>query len=428
MLLRRLLKARDSKVKVCGATALWALAGSLINNKRKIANFMGIDTLVDLLASQVEKLVYVCSEALGILASELGGNQFQIAHLGGITPLTDVLLSRTSPRAYISIMHTLGFLLTKPGLVPNPELQKMVANSRGVTVLSSLMLSPMSPLICVEAACTLAKLVLGNSANEKLLAQQKIFSYLVIFKFLASEEPRVRLLAGYALSVFVFNNPKKQQMFKSHGSINISNFTDLLTSEDSSTQAYAAFQLVTLSKLICGTRDVDASIHGMKLLIQLCASSLEQTKILCGEFLACLARCKDGIPTAAIMAGALDPLLDNLYTNSPPVIESSCAAIGFFTYLPLASRLIRGRFRLEPELYQVLHTHLPNISVSKSFTDDWSTSEEAGLPSLRLACMACSSKEQYNSIDFILVHSLEKRGGPAIGRGWKEKHQIVTGG
>lgn len=384
VLLRRLLKARDSTVKVCGAAALWALAGTLINSKRKIASFMGIDTLVDLVASQVESLVYVCSEALGILASQLGSNQYQIARLGGIPPLTDVLLSRTSPRVYVSTMHTLSFLLTKPGLVPNLELQKMVANSRGITVLTSIMLSPMTPLICVEAACSLAKLVLGNPANEKLLSQQKVFSYLVLFKFLGCEDFEVRMLAGYALSVFVFNNPKKLHLFKSYGNINISNFTDMLASKKTFVQAHAAFQLVILSQIICGTQGMDTSVYGIKLLVQLCSSTLEHTKMLCGEFLACFAHSKDGIPAATVMAGALDPLLDNLYTSSsPPVVESSCAAIGFFTHLPIASRLIRSRFRLEPELYHILCNHLSNISISKTFLIEWQTSEEKGLPSLR---------------------------------------------
>ena len=383
ILLRRLLKARDSTVKVCGATALWALAGTLVDSKRRIASFMGIDTLVDLMASQVESLVYVCSEALGILASQLGNNQIQIARLGGIPPLTDVLLSRTSPRVYVSIMHTLSFLLTKPGLVPNTELQNMVANARGITVLSSLMLSPMTPLICVEAACTLAKLVLGNPTNESLLSQHKLFSYLALFKFMGSEELEVRMLAGYAMAVFIFNNPTKLQQFKSYGSINISNFTDSLNSPDSSVQACAAFQLVILSQIICGNKDTNCCVYGIKLLVQLCSSPFEQTKMLCGEFLACFAHSRDGIPTATVMAGALDPLLDNLKAGSHPVIETNCAALGFFTHLPMASRLIRSRFRQEPELYEILREQLHNINVSKAFLIDWQTSEEKGLPSLR---------------------------------------------
>ena len=385
ILLRHLLKVhvRSSQVKVNAASALWAIAGKQAQHRREIANFIGIDTLVNLLALHDKKLDYVCSEAIGTLASKLGDSQSIIAELGGLIPLVEVLLTKSDTAVYVSVLRTLGSLVVKPGLVPNRELQKAIVDARGMLFITALLLSPMPDIVRVEAACTLAKLILGNAANEHTLTSQSGFSHKILLQLLAVDDPEVRLLAGYAITIFVFNNPDKLQLVKSQGSIHISNFIDLLSSSDETSQAHAAFQLVILSKLIIGAKDVEVSIHGMKLLSQLCKSKTERTKILSTEFLACLARCKLGIPTATVMAGAISPLMDNLSMNNLPIEEVSSAALGFFSFLLFASRLIRSRFRSEPELFKVFQKHIEKIKVSPKFLDDWTYSESAGLPALR---------------------------------------------
>ena len=382
VLLRRLLKSLAPGVKVCAGTALWAIAGDQTENRRMIAHFMGLDTLIDLLAIHDSRLDYVCSEALGALAGQMGNYQHTIYELGGLLPLVEVLISKSSGHVYISVLNTLGTLLTKPGLVPNTELQKAIAETRGITFITALVLSPLEELIRVNAACTLAKLVLNNKDNEDKLCRQTGFSYLAVLKLLGSNEAEIRKMAGYALSVFVYNNPKKLEMIKSMGSINLSNFTSLLESNEQH-QAHSAFQLVILSRLIHDIRPVDACIYGIKTLVKLSNSPSERTKLLCCEFLACLARSREGIPMTSVMAGALTPLLEDLLTKNPPVEEMSSIAIGFYSYVPLASRLIRSRFRSDPVLFTVFEKYLKYANPSKQFLDDWHSTEMAGLPSLR---------------------------------------------
>jgi hypothetical protein len=383
MYLRRLLKTRNPDVKVCSASAMWAIAGCNIKSRRHIANFMGIDTLVDLLTTPNDKLYFACSEALGTLATELGENQNVIAELGGILPLVDVILCQTSEEVYISVLNTLGLLLTKPGLVPNTRLQKAVVDARGISLISALVSSPLSEVIRVKSSCTLAKMVLNNPEYEKKLTEQPGFSHYSLVKLLGSSDVQVRLLAGYALSIFVFNNSEKLQMLKSHGGLNVSNIVNLLSFEDESHQAHGAFQLVMLSKLLVGVRDVEASIHGIKMLVKLLNSPLESTKLCCCNFLACLGRCKEGIPTTTIMGGAITPLLDCLLSDNPPLEEVASAAIGFFTYEPLASRLIRSRFRSNPTLYAIFRKYLQYINFSHDFMNEWLYVEKVGLPSMR---------------------------------------------
>lgn len=384
-LLKRLLKMRDPSVKVCGGCALWAIAGDLISNKRFIASHIGLVLLVDMLTVNHEKLNYVCSEALGALASELGDNQSQIAHVGGVKPLLDVLSVPTTQRVYLSVIRTLAALSMKPALVPNPEMQKSIVNARGISTLASIISAQqqVAEIVRVEAACALAKLVLNNPESDNLLAKQKGFSYLTIFKFFTSSDRIVRLLAGYCLSVMAFKNPSKEDVIKTHGTLNIANFTSFLESKDEFFQVHAAFQVVILSKLLTGVRAVDIAVMGIRLLVRLLDSDIESTKVQSAEFIASLAHSRGGIPDTLVMAGVLEGLMNNLATGNGPVIESCSVAIGYFTFNPTAFRLITGMFRDSPELFFTFKKHVGTIVVSPKFLTNWSYVENTGLPALR---------------------------------------------
>lgn len=324
-----------------------------------------------------------CSEALGSLASELGDNQDRVVTVGGVKPLVEVLTMPTSQRVCLSVIHTLAAMTMKPALVPNPKIQKSIATSRGIVTLASIVASHGSEIVCVEAASTLAKLVLNNPENDVYLAKHTNFSYRTLFKFFASADPIVRLMAGYCLSIMAFNNSAKLEMMKAHGKLNIASFSFFLQSENEFFQVHAAFQIVVLSKLLSGIRDVEAAVQGIKLLVKLCSSDTEQTKVLSAEFLGSLAHSAGGIPNTIVMAGGLDPLIQNLKSGNGPVIESSCVALGYLTFNHMAARLMVGTFRDDPELYQTFRDYFSTVTVSKKFLENWESVERAGLPTLR---------------------------------------------
>ena len=383
-LLKRLLRMISPKVKVSVGCALWAIAGHLISNKRLIATHMGLELLVDLLSLHNEKLDFVCAEALGALASELGDNQHQIIHVGGVKPLVEVLTIPTSQRVCLSVIHTLAGLCMKSALVPNHEVQTAIALSRGIVILSSLVSdSQADEIVRVEAACTLAKLILSNQDNDKILAKHTNFSFLSIFKFFTSSDAIVRLLAGYCLSIIAFNNPRKVEKMRSFGTLNVSNFTFFLESDNQFYQTHAAFQIVVLSKLLTGIRDADAIVKGIKLLIKLLSSHVEQTKVMSAEFIASLSRTTNGVPGALVMAGVLDPLMQNLCSGNNPVIESASVALGYLTFNYMASRLIIGMFRDCPEMFDIFKQYFPHIVYSQKFLENWNHITRIGIPSLR---------------------------------------------
>ena len=383
-LLKRLLKMRDPTVKVCGGCALWAIAGELISNKRFIAAHIGLALLVDMLTVNNERLNYVCSEALGALASELGDYQIQILRVGGVKPLLDVLSYPASQKVCLSVIHTLAALCMKPALVPNVDMQRRVGSARGVTILAAIVSSKQAPdIVSVEAACALAKLVLNNSDNDAILARHKEFNYLTVYKFLTSPDSSVRLLSGYCLSVMAFNNPGKLEKLKAIGTLHVSNFLPFLESSEEFHQVHAAFQVVVLAKLLSGIRSVDIAVKGLRRLVDLLNSEVESIKVQSAEFVASLAHSGDGIPNTLVMAGVLENLMTNLTTGTGPVIESCSVALGYFTFNPLASRLITGLFRDTPELYNTFKKHFGTIVVSQKFLSNWGYIENIGLPALR---------------------------------------------
>ena len=383
-LLKRMLKMRDPTLKVRGSCALWAIAGDLISNKRVIASHMGLEMLVDMLTIHYEKLDFVCSEALASLATELGDNQSRIIHVSGVKPLVDVLTLPTSQRVCLSVVHTLSAICMKPGLVPNRHAQNTIAACRGISILAGMVSSTqVVEIVRVEAACTLAKLVLNNAHNDDILTKQTGFSYKQIFHFFTSSEPTVQLLAGHCLAILAFNNPAKALMLKKYGTLYMSDFSALLQSDNQFYHIHAAFQIVILSDILTGVKCVDAVIRGINLLVNLVSSEVEQTKILSAEFIASLARSQNGIPGVLVVAGLLEPLMNNLRTGNGPVIESSSVALGYLTFNPMASRMMLTMFRDNPDLFYVFSRMFPLVVYSPKFLTTWKHMTRPGLPSLR---------------------------------------------
>ena len=383
-LLKRLLRMRDSQVKVAGGRALWAIAGYLISNQRMIATHMGLNLLVSMLTIHNEKLDYVCSQALGSLATELGDNQMKIMDVGGIKPLIEVLTLPTSQRVYLSVINTISKLIVRPALKPNKQLQKEVAKSRGIAVLASIVCSQQSTeLVRVSAACTLAVLVLESHDNMRYLTTNTEFSLSRIFDFLSSHEPIVQIKAGQCLAILAYNNTTQLASIKQHDTINIDFYQSFLETGDEYFKCCAGFQLVVLSKLLTGISDAEAVVKGIKVLVELLGSEVEATQVLSAEFIACLAHSGPGIPETVVMAGALDVLVNNLTSGSGPVIEKCCVALGYFTYHSMAARLIMAMFRDEPDKIEVFHEYSSTIVVSQEFMSRWKYIEREGLPVLR---------------------------------------------
>jgi hypothetical protein len=263
-------------------------------------------------------------------------------------------------------------------------LQREVAKSRGIPVLAAIFSSQGSTeLVRVSAAITLALLVLENPDNMASLSANSDFSLGTLFDFLSSSDPTVQIKAGQALATLAFNNSTQLSLLQQHSYIHINFYLPFLESGDELFQCCAGFQLAVLAKMLMGIGDAVAAVKGIRVLVGLLSSEAESTQVLSAAFLACLAHSSPGLPETAVMAGALDPLINNLITGSGPVIESCCVALGYFSFHPTAARLMTGTFRDRPENFEVFREYSLSIVVSREFLSGWKYTEEAGLPVLR---------------------------------------------
>ena len=389
-LLQRLLKMQDQRVKVASTCALWAIAGSLINNRRLVAEHMGLPLLINMLTLHNEKLDYISSEALGSLATELGDNQCKIMEVGGVKPLVEILTIATSQRVYLSTINTISKLLLKRGLAPNKLLQKAVVETRGIPALVSIACSQqVTDVVRISAACALAHVSLGNPAYLKMIQSGTGFSCGLVFEFLHSDDPKVRVQASQCLTVLAFNNPAMVQYMRENHNLDMSFYVPFLESNDEHLQCFAGLQLVVLSQILKGVREVDAVIRGIQLLIELLSSTVESTQVQSAEFLACLAHSSAGIPEAIVMAGALDHLINYLTNGSTPVIENCCVALGYLSFHVTPARMMIGMFREQPEKFEVFREYFRKVVHSQQFRQRWEEEERAGLPVLRWVLQIC---------------------------------------
>lgn len=377
----RLLKMADTDVKVRGAAALWAIAGSCLADKRFIAVRMDISCLVDNIGLGSEPLDFVCGEALGALASEMGENQAKIFQVGGVIPLVHTLKQDTSERVFLCVIRCLAALAVKPALLPNKGVQDSVCLARGIILLLQIMSENPSELVRAEAACALAKLTLGNTECQKALDSSFKFCSQV-FAFAASTDPQVRLVGGEAISVFVYNCPAILKKYLSLGRIEYQHYLALLCSPSEEQQASAAFQITVLAKLLTGISSGQACVQGIKLLVHLTGSSNEEIQISCCEYIARLSHSYDGLSQVIIGAGGVDALMVCLKSGNGPVVQGASVVLGYLSYNHTARRLILSVFRDEPHLFTVFNTNLYHRKVCPVFLSMWKDIQRDGLPAI----------------------------------------------
>ena len=159
-LMNLLKKSRQPNLQEKTARALWALAGDDADERRNMANIIGVQLLIDFLASNSEYLHFIGSEGLGVLAQGPLNKQTTIANANGVHPLVRLLKSDKG-HIVLSVIRTLRYLCVGVGYVPHTQNQTTLAQSRGIKFLVALMVHSSNEMVQVEAAHTLGCVALG---------------------------------------------------------------------------------------------------------------------------------------------------------------------------------------------------------------------------------------------------------------------------
>ncbi|CAH1779553.1 unnamed protein product [Owenia fusiformis] len=379
-LMTLLKKSRAPGMQEKTANALWALAGSNIEERTVMAGMMGVQLLIEFLSSLSENLHYIGSEGLGVLAQGPKNKQTAIAHANGVHPLVRLLRSN---KEYIvlSVIRTLRHLCVSIGYVPHPKNQQTLSQSRGIKFLVALMVHSQNELIQVESALTLGCAALGNSEILEEIQENVDFSYVRILKMMYSKDDMVRLFAGLSLATFAYNNQSQQKEIAAQGGVRFNCFLSFLQMEDEFFRCHAAFQVVVLARIIPDEEQAMSSAAGIKLLVDLLnVSKSELILALCADCIARLSHTRAGVPAAFVSIDTCNLLCNLMMSDSEQVRGCAAIALGYLSYNHVCERQLLNRCRQDPYLYKVIGYYTGKGKVSPSFLENWKHYRKIGLP------------------------------------------------
>ncbi|XP_011354495.1 ankyrin and armadillo repeat-containing protein isoform X1 [Pteropus vampyrus] len=392
--LLKLLKAFQIDVKEQGAVALWALAGQTLKQQKYMAEQIGYNFIINMLLSPSAKMQYVGGEAVIALSKDSRMHQNQICEGNGIAPLVRLLrISKLAEGTLLSVIRAVGSICIGVAHTSNPISQKFVVEENAFPVLIQLLRNHPSPTIKVEVAFSLACIVLRNNLLHKELQENEGFKYDDVLYLLHSQDKDICLRAGYALTLFAFNDCFQQYLILESGIITISIFEPFLESTIETEKAMAAFQIIILAKVIIDVDHITLSARGVTILVDSLYSVHSATIVLTGNLIASLAHSRAGIPEAFATLGTIQRLCYHLYSGKEEVRAACSCALGYLTYNANAFRILLKECRNKPNQFLRITNNISrDASINPAFLKEFQLQRKVGLPSL----------------------SLEKNGGPSI--------------
>ncbi|XP_021779487.1 ankyrin and armadillo repeat-containing protein isoform X6 [Papio anubis] len=359
------------------------------NNQRAVREHKGLPYLIRFLSSDSG------GEAVIALSKDSRMHQNQICEGNGIAPLVRLLrISTIAEGTLLSVIRAVGSICIGVAHTSNPVSQQFVVDENAFPVLIQLLRNHPSPNIKVEVAFSLACIVLGNDVLQKDLHENEGFEYADVLYLLHSTEKDICLRAGYALTLFAFNNRFQQYLILESGIMTISIFEPFLESIVETEKAMAAFQIVVLAKVIRDVDHITLSARGVTILVDSLYSVQTSTIVLTGNLIASLAHSRAGIPEAFTTLGTIQRLCYHLYSGTEEVRAACSCALGYLTYNANAFRILFKECRNKPNQFIRIKNNISrDASINPAFLKEFQMQQTlVGLPSL----------------------SLEKNGGPSI--------------
>ncbi|KAJ8012881.1 hypothetical protein DPEC_G00047480 [Dallia pectoralis] len=381
-----LLKVFQVEAREQGAASLWALAGQTLKQQRLMAKHIGYQFILELILSSSDRMQYVGCQALIALSRDSRSHQDGLCKANGVAPLVRLLRgSRTTERTLLSVIRALGVLCMGAAHTNNPNSQRVIAVEQAIPTLLDLLKHHESLQVKVQVAQTLACVLLGNQDLQTVFWEKEEFTYDTVLGMLRVPNKDTCLEAGYALSLFAYNNTAQQAAILQTGGVPIAVFESFLNSKSETEKAKAAFQIVVLAKVITDVDQVTLSARGVTVLVGLLQSANSSTVVLTAQLLASLAHTRAGIPNAMVTMGAVGRLCAQLYSEECEVRVACACALGYLTFNRHAHRHLLLECRNTPAMYDLLTEHLTeDAKISPIFTAEFKIQKRVGLPSLSL--------------------------------------------
>ncbi|XP_078527600.1 uncharacterized protein LOC144799873 isoform X2 [Lissotriton helveticus] len=336
-------QSRTQHMQEAVAEALWAVAGTDVGAQREVAARIGVNLLVEFLGCQSHKLHLIGIMGLSLLVQSPYDIRDTVASTNSMQYLTRLLQSH-SENVVLSTIRAIRHMCLGVGYIPHRKNQAAIANSKGLNFLIALMVKSHLEMIQVEAAHTLAAVVLGNTANMELLYNSAGFSHMHLLRLLYSTNEEVRLLAGAALATFAFNSFCQQRRIVGAGGVQWHNFKTFLQSEQEIHRVHAAFQATVLARIIPDNESANTSALGVKILVDtLQHSTSDITLALAADCVARLAHTQSGVPDALVAIDMVPVLCQLLSSTSEEVQGCAAIALRYLSFNPQGERQLLKR-------------------------------------------------------------------------------------
>ena len=405
--LARLLKMKENQTKISGLFALYAIAGSKIDTKKVVANFITIPMLADMIELGDLKLELVCADALNALATGESNNACRIYKESGVLPVF-----RTFHKAIREYTHNQGELetvreriihlsdtvysfLLGQALTPNVEVQEAFYENNNVHSLLSL-LSVEDPLLRAKAWLCLAAYMRENQKVFRNLKKGVLFNVEQsghqlqlndLLGLIGSEYCDARIISILSLALFVFKNKLFEKFISLRYRLALS-YEEFTMLKDNYAQSFnicvITFAQIVLAAFFKDISSSNAVINGVKELIHLLSDPNELIVIGSLNFLSALCRTTEGIPAAIIGANGIEHCFRNLFHQANSVARMAAVALGYLTFNATGRRNILTAFRLDPYLCYMFNKHFSEGEICNTFKYEWEMTATKGLPALSL--------------------------------------------
>ena len=380
-------------------TALWALAGHTVAQRRRVAELISLQTLVELLMTESDPLRRDSAFAVAAFCREDRHRQIEVFNCNAVQPILRLIRSyhKVTEETLVLLVEALGALCYLPAFTANEAAQYKLFAEGTFKDLLRLLICNAPPantqLVRVTILKTLSLMTLSNTELRNALFETLGFKLEPLLSLVSNlaEDPVIRLGACQALATFSLHNSPLQLRISELGGLRYDVFAPFLNAAGWNERCQAAFQIILLSRVISDADQVALTAAGVLILVQ--ALEIKGDYVLLTSacnLIGTLSHARPGVTDAFLSAQVLPKLihhlldegtgediressttpslglqfvtaLDNNKTNEETTVASSslveevqmsaAVALSFFTRNRTARRLLLSECRKHPYTY-----------------------------------------------------------------------------
>ncbi|CAF3714365.1 unnamed protein product [Adineta steineri] len=249
-------KATLPRLRVSIICTLWSLTGNERSRKQSMAYAMGVSTLVEFLNLKTSDQLYIVLDAISELLRRIPTENENIPLILGrrhcIPPIVRLLTVDHEQKLLLKCLYCIQQLCLLPTFRPCRINQTIFQKANGINqILAFIRRSNKDRLLQAKAITTIAYVIFDHKENKEILTIVEVKQLFIrIASLLNAADENIRIEAGAGLVTFICNDINYYNLCSEELSLDPEHFQELLTSENIPVRCNAAFQMITVIRLI----------------------------------------------------------------------------------------------------------------------------------------------------------------------------------